>query len=182
MGCGKSSIGKRLAELLPCPIVDLDKYIEQAQARTIPEIFAQDGEPAFRQMELTALRQLITTSQATQSNEQSGMASQSTSPAPETFILSLGGGTLTTNECSDLVRDHTTCIYLRATVDTLVSTLDHDNGKRPMLNSALPLRARIEQLMSQRSLTYELTAHHIVDIDGKSDTLIAREIIRLLND
>ncbi len=163
MGCGKSSIGKCLSTMLGCPVADLDKLIVKAQGRSIPTIFEEDGEAAFRRMELSALQDVLA------------------GDYPDNIILSLGGGTLTTPECADLVREHTVCIYLRATVDTLASNLDHDNGKRPMLYSGdTPLRERIEELMAQRSFIYEMTAHHIIDIDGKSDSIIARDILRAL--
>ena len=55
MGCGKSSVGRYLSELLCCPFMDLDAVIEQQTGRNIPEIFATDGEAAFRQMEMEVL-------------------------------------------------------------------------------------------------------------------------------
>ena len=61
MGCGKSSIGRRLSELLCCPYIDLDSVIEEMVGRSIPEIFAKDGEAVFRQMEHAALTSVITT-------------------------------------------------------------------------------------------------------------------------
>ena len=61
MGCGKSSVGRRLSDLLCCPFMDLDEVIEQQSGRTIPEIFATDGEAAFRQMELAALQNIVHT-------------------------------------------------------------------------------------------------------------------------
>ena len=61
MGCGKSSVGRRLSDLLCCPFMDLDEVIEQQSERTIPEIFATDGEAAFRQMELAALQNIVHT-------------------------------------------------------------------------------------------------------------------------
>ena len=64
MGCGKSSVGRRLSELLCCPFMDLDSVIEEQAGRSIPEIFASDGEAAFRQMELDALRSIIQCSTA----------------------------------------------------------------------------------------------------------------------
>ena len=56
MGCGKSSVGRELARLLCCPFMDLDEVIEERSGRSIPEIFATDGEAAFRQMELKYLK------------------------------------------------------------------------------------------------------------------------------
>ena len=51
MGCGKSSIGRRLARLAGRSFVDMDEYIEKKAGKTIKEIFAEEGEEAFRQME-----------------------------------------------------------------------------------------------------------------------------------
>ena len=59
MGCGKSSVGRRLSQLLCCPFMDLDQVIEESEGRSIPEIFASEGEGAFRSMELDALRNIV---------------------------------------------------------------------------------------------------------------------------
>ena len=59
MGCGKSSVGRRLSELLCCPFMDLDEEIEARAGRSIPEIFAEDGEGAFREMELETLKGIL---------------------------------------------------------------------------------------------------------------------------
>ena len=59
MGCGKSSVGRRLSQLLCCPFMDLDQVIEERAGRSIPEIFASEGEEAFRSMELDALRNIV---------------------------------------------------------------------------------------------------------------------------
>ena len=52
MGCGKSSVGRRLSELLCCRFMDLDDIVEEVAGLSISEIFAKDGELGFRQMEL----------------------------------------------------------------------------------------------------------------------------------
>ena len=73
------------------------------------------------------------------------------------------------------MREKTFCIYLRASVDTLVSHLENEAAGRPMLQGA-SLRTRIEELMDLRSSTYEATAHDIIDTDGKTIEEIAAEI------
>ena len=60
MGCGKSSVGRKLSELLCCSFMDLDDVIVERAGRSIPEIFETDGEAAFRQMEREVLRDIIT--------------------------------------------------------------------------------------------------------------------------
>ncbi len=59
MGCGKSSVGRRLSELLCCCFMDLDDVIVEREGRSIPDIFASDGERAFREIEKTALCSVI---------------------------------------------------------------------------------------------------------------------------
>lgn len=161
MGSGKSSVGRRLSALLCCSFADLDPVIEESEGRSITEIFATDGEKAFRRMEMETLQDLI---------------SQYSKPDTERtadLVLALGGGTVMTQECADMIRSHTFCIYLRATVDTLTSHLVNEAGNRPMLTAQggsdeEALRKRITELMDIRSFTYEKNAHIIIDTDGRS--------------
>ena len=90
-----------------------------------------------------------------------------------------------TPQCAELVMEKTLCIYLKASVDTLMERLAPDNESRPLLcpyaspsmqGEDLQLRNRIETLLAQRSSTYENTANIIIDTDGKSIEDIASEI------
>ena len=200
MGCGKSSVGRELSRLLCCPFMDLDDVIVEAEDRSIPEIFATDGEAAFRRMELKALQTLLRSGwPKTKSLPRLGRgplpftrpraATVFDSPCAEqhdniVMILALGGGTVMTPECANLVKEHSFCIYLRASVDTLLEHLSDEADGRPMLNSSAEsadkqsaLRQRITELMSLRSDTYEKTAHIIIDTDGKSIASISQEVI-----
>ena len=177
MGCGKSSVGRRLSELLCCPYMDLDAVIEERTGRSIPEIFASDGEAAFRQMELEALQSVVmnNSSSAITGNPPAVILSKA-KDLPT--ILSLGGGTVMTPECASLVHEKTLCIYLRTSVDTLVSRLCSEAAGRPMLNPGRTphgtLRTRIESLMSLRASTYERTAHLTLDTDGHTIDSLAQ--------
>ena len=91
------------------------------------------------------------------------------------MVLSLGGGTVTTPECATMVRERSFCIYLRASVETLVKNLQNDFESRPMLGKGggqpsdlAALRSRIEELMALRKDIYESCAHLIIDIDSLS--------------
>ncbi len=192
MGCGKSSVGRRLSELLCCSFIDLDDVIEEREGRSIPEIFATEGEAAFRQMELNALEHVINNGgmerlekpcypsgrrgRGPSQNAMGGIVSP-TSSCHHT-ILALGGGAVTTEACAQMVREKTLCVYLRASVDTLVEHLAGEAAGRPMLADA-DLRTRIETLMQQRSATYEKTAHVTIDTDGKTIEAIASDIISI---
>ena len=165
MGSGKSSVGKELAKLLPGQeLIDLDSYIEAMTGRTIPEIFKNEGEAAFRNMEITALGDIFLTGELTGSS----------------FILSLGGGTVMTEACRRMIRRNTTCFYLKASVDTLVSNLEQWPGDRPMLKSEKGLRSRVEELMETRGPVYERTAHHIINVDGNDYLAAAVDIVTLI--
>lgn len=58
MGCGKTTVGRLLAQHLECPMADTDALIEERTGRTIPDIFAADGEARFRALELELCREL----------------------------------------------------------------------------------------------------------------------------
>ena len=95
-----------------------------------------------------------------------------------TMVLSLGGGTVMNPECAGLVHENTRCIYLKASVDTLVENLKDESEGRPMLrSSSSSLRDRIEELMALRSAIYESTAHVLIDTDGKAINDIADAIL-----
>ena len=86
-----------------------------------------------------------------------------------------------TPECAELVKENTLCIYLRASIETLVEHLSSEAAKRPLLAATdKSLHSRIEDLMSQRASTYEKTANIIIDTDGKSIEQICSEITNLI--
>ena len=207
MGSGKSSVGRKLSELLCCPFVDLDAEIEARAGRSIADIFASDGEAEFRRIEKETLSEVLRgwgegmpgqslPSQATGPSlcgqrgstvPSSPLPSHSTSA--HSLIVALGGGAVMTPECEEMVHRDTVCIYLRASVDTLIEHLEGETAGRPLLaNTSVreaerrdnPLLERITKLMALRSSTYERTAHIILDTDGKGIDQIAEEIVTLL--
>ena len=121
-----------------------------------------------------------------------GGVSGGTAPAISA-VLALGGGTVMTPDCAHMVQERTRCIYLRASLDTLIERLRNEAADRPMLRTRTPdpgtepcptpadadiaLRERISSLLAQRSATYESVAHHIIDVDGLSVEDVARSIL-----
>ena len=85
-----------------------------------------------------------------------------------------------TPRCAELVHENTFCIYLRASVQTLVSHLRNEAAGRPLLEAS-DLQERILKLMSQRSATYEKTAHIIIDTDGKTVDAVSEEIVKSIS-
>ena len=201
MGCGKSSVGRRLSELLCCRFMDLDQEIEKVAGKSIPEIFAEVGECGFREMEHKVLERAVPmpmysggplpqqscgplplrggAKMPPKYNRHTAQSSQESLYDKSLEIISLGGGTVMTRECAEIIRERTVCVYLRASVQTLLEHLENETAHRPML-SGVSLRERIENLMEKRSATYEGTAHYIIDIDGKNVGEVCEMIIRVL--
>ncbi len=196
MGCGKSSVGRRLSELLGWRFMDLDEVIEAREGRRIPEIFAEDGEAEFRAMELEALKMIIN-DYGSESQDDGDIDGQDDGCGRRNgnLVLALGGGAVMTPECAALIQEYTLCIYLRASVDTLVNRLVNESAGRPVLQSSgcskssgeqnalgqSALRTRITELMSFRSSTYEAVAHQIIDTDGFTINEAASYCMKILN-
>ena len=153
MGSGKTTVGKVLADFLGCPFMDLDDLVVKKTGKSIPDIFAQDGEPAFRELEAQVLRKTVA------------------KYAESTAVLALGGGAVLAPASAALLREKTVCIYLRATLDTLLARLAGETAGRPLADASLADR------LASREVIYEETAHVIIDTDGLSPDEVADEII-----
>ena len=158
MGSGKTSVGRIVADALGCPFIDLDTLIEQKSGRSIPEIFAADGEEGFRKMEARQLRSTVG------------------KYAASTAVLSLGGGTVTVPEAIPLLQEKTLCIYLKATPESLAGHLEGNSSNRPLLQEG-KLIENIRERLSGREKLYRQAAHIILETDGLSPEEIADEII-----
>ena len=164
MGCGKSSVGKLLVDRLPgYELIDLDDFIENVTCRSIPDIFREDGEKGFRELEAAALDSIFMID----------------GDLGRKCILSLGGGTVTIASCRQMLKENATCIYLKASVDTLEKNLLESPGDRPMLRTGQPMRERIMELMEKRSGIYEECADITVILEGKTYGQVADEIAAL---
>ena len=153
MGSGKTTVGKVLADFLGCPFLDLDDLVVKKAGKSIPDIFAEDGEPAFRQLEAQVLRKTVE------------------KYAEGTAVLALGGGAVMTPASAALLHGKTDCIYLRATLETLLNRLEGETAGRPLADGALAAR------LAEREPVYEETAHVTVDTDGLSPEEVADEIV-----
>ena len=165
MGSGKTTVGKVLADFLGCPFFDLDDLIVKKAGKSISDIFTQDGEAAFRQLEARLLKQTV---------EKYG---------ENTVVLALGGGAVLAPASASLLHEKTVCIYLRASLDTLLGRLAGETAGRPLLQNGGttvmpgPDRASVADRLAAREPLYEETAHVIIDTDGLSPDEVADEII-----
>ena len=153
MGSGKTTVGKVLADFLGCPFMDLDDLVVKKAGKSIPDIFAQDGEPAFRQLEAQVLRKTVE------------------KYAESTAVLALGGGAVLAPSSAALLHEKTVCIYLRASLETLLTRLEGETAGRPLADASLADR------LAAREPIYEKTAHVVIDTDGLSPDEVADEII-----
>ena len=103
MGCGKSSVAVKLSYRLKQSMTDTDRWIEKKQGKKIAEIFEQDGEEAFRQMETQALQYLKENA--------------------KNQVISVGGGMPVREENRALMKEIGKVVYLRATAETLCPVL-----------------------------------------------------------
>lgn len=135
MGSGKSTAGKKLAASLEWTFIDLDRKIEEKAGKTIPQIFAQDGEDQFRQIETDVLK--------------------SVKGLTET-IISTGGGTPCHGDNMDLMLETGLTVYLKMTPQQLTNRLLESTGERPLIKN-IPddqLFGFIEKKLSVREKWY----------------------------
>ena len=153
MGCGKSTVGKEVADALGCPFLDLDTLIEKKAGKTIPQIFEADGEAAFRLLEKKLLEETVK------------------KYAESTAVLALGGGTVTVPGASALLHEKTLCIWLKASLETLQKRLEGQTEGRPLSGEGFAERH------TARHPLYEQAAHIILDTDDCTPEQVADEII-----
>lgn len=161
MGCGKTTIGQKLAVSLNRQFIDLDQYIEQNEKLSIKKLFESNKEIQFRKLEHHYLKELISN--------------------PDSFVLSLGGGTpCYANNHLMLQADHITSVYLKASIATLTKRLEDQKDSRPLLANQPDdeLAEFIAKHIFERSYFYT-QATHTLNIDGKSIETIVQEITDL---
>lgn len=143
MGSGKTTVGRLLANELDLPFTDLDQVIEQVSGRSIPTIFAEDGEPAFRALEQQLLQVEL--------------------ERADSRILSCGGGTLLAAEAIERVRRSSALVlFLDASLDSIRQRVRGGEG-RPMI--AKQGQANMQALFEQRRPKYLANADLVVTAD-----------------
>ena len=162
-GCGKSSVGPLLAEHLGCGCVDSDQVIEQRAGKSIAEIFADDGESAFRQLETEVLTDLLKQS---------------------SLIVAAGGGAILSDVNRERMRAAGEVVWLRASAEILAERISSDaasKGMRPSLTGK-PIGEEVAEVLTARTPLYEAAATITVDAGEGSPQEIADRIIAQLPD
>jgi shikimate kinase len=139
MGCGKSTVGRRIATLLGRDFIDADRELEARCGVPIPTIFELEGEEGFRRRESQLIEEL---------SHRPGI------------VLATGGGAVTVAANRECLRTRCFVIYLQAGPGELWHRLRNDR-LRPLLQTADP-RGRINDLVAARDPLYRETAHRVV--------------------
>lgn len=147
MGVGKSSVGRRLANALELPFKDADVEIEAAAGRSIPEIFASLGEPAFREGERRVITRLL---------------------EDPPHVLATGGGAFITPETRALIKERSISVWLKADLEVLVRRVGRKDN-RPLITGKDPLKVLTDlaavryPIYAEADVMVETgdTAHHV---------------------
>ncbi len=152
MGVGKTSIGTRLSSDLGYTFVDTDELIEADQMMTITEIFAQKGEPCFRDVEARIIRTVLEN---------------------DNQVVSTGGGAVIRDENREMFKKAGLVVCLAARPEVIYERIKHETH-RPLLKVPDPM-ARIRELLESRAKFYS-QADLIIDTSEKSVDEAVREI------
>ena len=156
-GSGKTTVARELAPLLGHRWLDADEELERRAGRTIKQIFAEGGEPAFRELESAVVADLARLDQ---------------------HILALGGGAVLREANRRAIQGTGKTVWLRARPETLQTRISLDRTtaeRRPNLTTGGGLD-EIHQLLAVRTPIYQQAADYIVDCDDRSAAEIATEI------
>ena len=162
-GCGKTAIGRKLADRLWHTFVDVDELIVRKAGKTIREIFEQDGEQKFREIETKVIREVM--------------------PLEE-HVIALGGGSLMREENCQLIREagHR-MIYLRCESQELHRRIKADPNSaatRPNLTKHGGGLAEIEQLLAEREPVYRQCKHAELDVTDLTPEEASVRLVKLM--
>ena len=152
MGAGKTTVGRLLSGQLGLPFTDADTVIEERAGRPVPQIFANRGEPAFRELEHETIASLL---------------------AGPRIVLALGGGAVEDARTRRLLLA-ADVFYLHVPYAGALARVGGDAG-RPMLR-----RPDLAAVYRRRLATYEAVATHTVPTDGREPADVCRDIVQCL--
>ncbi len=154
-GAGKTTVGKLLSKALDLPFVDSDLEIQTKTGKNVAEIFTEDGEPFFRELEAQTIAKILSS---------------------DNQVVSLGGGALGNDRTRDLVKQQTV-IWLVTSLSGAVSRIGL-NRNRPLLLGNV--RGQLSELMKTREPIYREVATYTIDTSDLRPDEVVTEIIGVL--
>ena len=160
MGTGKTIVGQLLAQKLEREFLDMDLMIEQKTGKSIPDIFRQDGQIAFRELEMEIAKDVSDKDKA---------------------VISCGGGIVLNQVSIDRLRLKGRIIYLTAAPSVILKRVSREVGQRPMLDVDNPVLA-IRRMLKQRQPFYDRAADLTINTSRLDTDAVAEQIIDKLKE
>lgn len=154
MGAGKTEVGTLLAEELGYEYLDTDEVVSERAGKSIPKIFAEDGEKVFRELEAEAVRDLV---------------------GRRSLVVATGGGAPVDPENARILRALGTVVYLKASAIELYQRIKNDKG-RPLLQVENP-KGEMAKLLALREPVYKDVADFMMDTEELSVDEVVAELI-----
>ncbi len=160
MGTGKTAVGRVLAKKLGKEFIELDAVIEKKAGKPIPEIFRQDGEIYFRELEIEAVREIS---------------------GKKNLVIACGGGIVLNKINIDRLQRECVIVCLKASPAVILKRTSEDKGGRPLLAVA-DRKRQIEELLKYRRPYYERAAEITINTSRVSIAAVAEKIIGTLKE
>lgn len=158
MGTGKTVVGEALSKRLNKRFIELDSLIERRAGKPIPEIFRQDGEIAFRELEIEVIKEV--------SKEKN-------------LVIACGGGVVLNKINIDRLKQESIIVYLAASPGAILKRVLSDGETRPLLNVS-DKAAEIRELIRFRKPFYERAADIKIDTSKQDvDSIVGQMIIKI---
>jgi shikimate kinase len=155
MGSGKTTMGRKIAKRIQYTFVDLDSEIEQAEGKTITELFSISGEAIFREIESVCLRSIT----------------------GNRLVIATGGGTPCYHQNMAYMNEHGTTLYVKADPALIAHRLGPNRSRRPLIAGMNDeqIRVFVEEKLGEREAYYK-QAEYIFEIPASTAESIVKSI------